>query len=183
MSQTHIRTLRRFAERALSLLLTAVIIFGALPLGMLFSGLANPPVAAALPTTDQAIFNYPSKFDPPWQPGDSVTLSTADIEWGHSITHTGYDRALTSKTSKQFNGFESDDHVVFDGDTVRFLGYDQPRNMDMVFAEDYMSDFSRISFNMHPIVMNFHTFSEAGLLFNGSFDSTGRYTGYMVLGL
>ena len=55
-----------------------------------------------------------------------------------TIIHSEYDsRAYTAANSAKFNGFSTPDHVVFDGDTVRFFGYDVKANMDMIFTEEY----------------------------------------------
>jgi len=150
-------------------------------LGMIPGALFMPTQAVALPAADQALFNYPSQFDG-WQPGDAIDYELSDLEMSEppSIIHSFYDIALTEGTSRQWNGFSTPDHVVFDEDSIRFLGYGVDSFMDMVFYEDYAGGFDSISFTLTPTVMNFHTFSEAGLLFNGEFSGQ-YYTGYALI--
>jgi|GEM_PF-972336 len=172
--------------RIMSLLLSIVMLLGMIP-GVLLM----PKQAVALPNAPDAIWNYPTRYDG-WQPGDPVTttLDNLDMAAPPSIINSFYDSdkyssipyawAYTPATSRMWNGFSTPDHVVFDNDAVRFLGYGVDPFMDMVFYEDYLGGFDSISFTINPIIMNFHTFSESGLLFNGSF--TGQYySGYALL--
>ena len=177
---------RVFQHKALNLLLVLTLLLGFVPGGIF----GSPNVAAAtLPDADPALYNYPSQFDD-WEPGEVIVqmLSSGEVEWSEppSIIHSFYDasdyaRAYTPATSVKYNGYPTPDHAVFDGDNIRFLGYGQVPYMDMVFTDEYEDGFTSMSFLIRPIVMNFHTFSEGGILFNGSFDNSNRYTGYMLL--
>ena len=173
-------------QRMVSLLLACVMV-----LGMILGTLVMPSQAIALPDADDAIWNYPSRFAD-WQPGDPTVMSLNDLEMSEppSIIHSFYDSdkfnsdssawAYTPATSRMWNGFSTPDHAVLDGDAVRFLGYGVDPFMDMVFYKGDVGRFESISFVLQPIVMNFHTFSESGLLFNGSFNGQ-HYTGYALL--
>jgi hypothetical protein len=90
--------------------------------GVLFAGLATP-VVGVLPDVDSVVWNYPSV----WEGWDgvpkTVSVSGDALAWSNVIDHTGYDsRAYTAQSSLMYNGFSTKDHVVFDGDTLRFLG-------------------------------------------------------------
>ncbi|MDR0490378.1 MAG: S-layer homology domain-containing protein, partial [Oscillospiraceae bacterium] len=106
----------------------------------------------------------------------------ASLDW-FKIDHPGYDsRAYTQAASLYYNGVETPDHVVLDGDDISFYGYDVPPYADSVFTDLY--DVNGVSFVLRPVIMNFHTFSESGFLFNGEFSYVGSklyYTGYAVI--
>ena len=84
-------------------------------------------------------------------------------------------------TSGYYNGYVTDKHVIVEDDTIRFLGYQVEAFMDKIFTEGYPDAFDSMSFTMTPSNLNYHTFSETGFLFNGTFASNGNYTGYMLL--
>ena len=171
--------------------LTSLLLIAVMTLGMIPGILLMPQQAFALPDAPHSLFNYPSQYND-WQPGDSVTMALSDLDMDvpSSLIGRFYDNekyvswpnvwAYTPESSKKYNGYSTPDHVVFDNDTVRFLGYGVDPALDMVFYEDYVGGFDSLSFTLQPIVMNFHTFSESGVLFNGAF--TGQYyTGYALI--
>jgi len=168
-------------RKTIKTLITIILALSFLPGKMDISKKVN----AALP---QAIFNYPSDVleftSGDFTPGDTIALDASEIEWTKIIDHPGYDsQAYTTGTSKAYNGEATENHVVFDGNNIRFLGYDKPAYMDMVFndvSSVFPNGFGSISFSLKPIIMNFHTFSEAGILFNGSFTGD-KYTGYALV--
>ena len=128
------------------------------------------------------------------------------LDWA-AADHTGFDKAYTKAgdtitkysssgtysdnekiayayptgTSGYYNGYVTDKHVIMDGGVIRFLGYQVDPYMDKVFAECYADAFDSMSFTITPSNLNYHTFSETGFLFNGTFASNGSYTGYMLL--
>jgi len=137
-----------------------------------------------LPDVDPVIWNYPSQFDD-WEPGGEAIIRPIELdalEWSYIIDHVGYEQAYTQARSIQYNGYATPNHVVFDTETnsIRFFGYGIPAYMDLAFTNDYPAGFESISFTMRPVVMNFHTFSETGMLFNGSFNGE-YYTGYALI--
>ena len=163
--------LRLWVRPMLVSLLAVLMITGVMPVGLF------TPVTAKAdggPVGD-TIFNEPYTVPPP-------LTGAASIDWVKT-DHPGYDsRAYTQAASLKYNGIQTPDHVVLNGDDIYFFGYDIPPYADSVFTDLY--DVSGISFVLRPIIMNFHTFSEAGFLFNGDFYYVGAklyYTGYAVI--
>jgi len=151
--------------------LAALMVAGAIP-----GGLFAPATAKADggPVGD-IIFNEPYAAPPPLS-------GAASMNW-FVIDHPGYDsRAYTQAESEKHNVTGTPDHVVIKGGDISFYGYDVPPYVDSVFTDLY--EVSSVSFVLRPIIMNFHTFSEAGFLFNGDFSYVGSklfYTGYAVI--
>ena len=138
-------------------------------------GFFEPPIAGADggPIGD-VIFNEPCATATP-------VNGVQDIKW-FKIDHPGYDMAYTQTISQTHNGTETPDHAVLLGDDISFYGYGVPPYADSVFTDLY--EVNGISFTLRPVIMNFHTFSEAGFLFNGEFYFVGNkmlYTGYAVV--
>ena len=165
-------------RKALSAALAVIMAAGAVMMpGSVFS-----PVTAAAdggPVGD-VIFNEPISTPQPY-------TGAGDLNWD-IVDHSGYDGAYTQSapgrkgTSELYNGFETPDHVVLQGDDIRFFGYESPAYVDSVFTD--LFDVRGVSFILRPVNMDFHSFSEAGFLFNGEFDNTGTtttYTGYALV--
>jgi len=117
--------------------------------------------------------------------------------------------AYRDGTSGFWNGTPTPKHVVMDGSTVRFMGYQYgvatittppataigPNTnnppMDSFFTSKYQNAFDAMTFTIRPSNLVPHTFREAGFLFNGSFYedynpagttyNTTRYTGYQLV--
>ncbi|MCL2740310.1 MAG: hypothetical protein FWE47_03875, partial [Oscillospiraceae bacterium] len=162
----------------LSLALSAAMVAGLIPAWPFAPHHAR---ADELPEIASVITNIlPSRFED-WDEDEErvVSLPVDSLDW--EITdHPGYDGAYTEQISKNYNGIATPNHVVLNGSTARFFGYYAPAHMDKIFTAGYAGGFDSLRFRMQPIVMNFHTFSESGVLFNGSFSGPGDefYTGY-----
>jgi len=178
---------KRQPKKAMALMLTVAVLAGMV--GFLGTKMED---TKALPVFPNALEQYmPSVWDG-WTPGTSSQLGISDMDWSsptfiHNDTTgsppLGNDtRAYTTQRSADYNGYSTPDHVVFEAATssVRFFGTDVRPIMDMVFTEEYGS-LESISFDLRPIVMNFHTLHESGFLFSGSFDEQNRYTGYALI--
>lgn len=147
----------------------------------------------------QSIFAYPTQF--PY--GNGVAAFDVDqLSWDVKQSHSYYDRAYTNApggttnltaaervmalwstgTSGFYNGTPTPEHVVLDGGTIRFMGYAESPYLDYYYTTTrYSQGFESVTFTFNPRNMNFHSFSEAGFLFNGAFDSSGKYTGYALI--
>jgi uncharacterized repeat protein (TIGR01451 family) len=134
------------------------------------------------PVGYDVITNYPSIYTPPGS-GVVTEIPLAILNWNKTIDHPGYERAYTAERSQYYNGTATPNHVVLDNSTIRFMGYGVEPYMDIYFTDDYIGDFDSASFTMRPRNMNFHSFSESGFLFNGSFGGANNeyYTGYAVI--
>ena len=147
------------------------------------------------------IFNYPYDVSVP-------PTSVDGVAWGHEMIHSFYDLAYTDRSgdyaapnllrpeeiaaylyeygvSGYFNGAPTPDHVVKDGNVLKFFGYGIEPNMDYLFTGDVYARSYGNSFILQPVNMNFHSFSETGYLFNGimqeGLDNNVTYTGYALI--
>ncbi|MCL2057666.1 MAG: S-layer homology domain-containing protein [Oscillospiraceae bacterium] len=166
------------AKRLLAVVLAALMVAGALPNpGATGVGSLLAPLTANAdggPVGD-VIFNEP------YAPALPPVSSLSDIQWS-IVDHPGHDIAYTEAQSQAHNGAATLDHVVMQNDDIAFYGYAYPAYVDSVFTDLY--EVNGISFVLRPVIMNFHTFSEAGFLFNGEFNYVGSrmyYTGYAVV--
>ena len=177
------KTVKRSHKKIFAGLLALLLAAGAIPAGP-FSGAEfmsqTGPFAPMRAFADggpsgDVIFNEPYAAPQPYAGADSLDWLVTD--------HPGYDgRAYTQAESLLRNGVETPDHVVLNGDDISFYGYDVPAYADSAYTDLY--EITGASFVLRPITMNFHTFSEAGFLFNGEFYYSANklfYTGYAVI--
>jgi|GEM_PF-4158224 len=139
------------------------------------------------------ITNYPTLFpNGEGTVSSIVTTNIGNMQWTPpTYGFKGYDTAGSSGSnaiafnkakSKQYNGYESNEHMHFAGDILRFFGYGHFGRMDMAYTDYYQYGMDSIEFVIEPYYLSPHTMAESGVLFNGEFDSTGKkYTGYMLL--
>ena len=191
---------RRIAAAVFAPLLVAAILLSCFA-SLLPAKTAGPPAG---PFGD-VIQNYPYNQDSP-------IPSVEDVVWD-SVIHSFYDRAYTDSsnpvpgssgqytadeklshdcatgTSGYYNGLYGNgptpDHLVLNGDDINFFGYGIEPHMDYVFSEGYYEKTYGNAFILRPLMMNFHSFSETGYLFNGTM-TTGAggykyYTGYALV--
>jgi len=164
-------------------------LIGMAMLASLFGGASSPQTAqASLPVGD-VIFNYPYALEP-----GTTSVSPTVIDWNYAVDHNdgafgGYEQAYTQSLSEQYNGTATPDHTVLSDDStgggaISFYGYGIQPYMDYLFTSTSTFATQGLSFIMRPLMMNFHTFSESGYLFNGQMtQSAGNtyYTGYAVI--
>ncbi|MCL1817171.1 MAG: hypothetical protein FWG43_06195, partial [Clostridiales bacterium] len=148
--------------------------------GLLFIGFSTPLIARA---SGDVIINGP-------EPQPLVgRFGAGDMAWDfydHPYAdvagYGGYDKAYTPKVSEARYGFATPHHIVSLNDDIFFNGYGIAPYLDYVFARP--DALTNISFTLHPEQMEFHSFSEMGFLFNGSFTESGGkkyYTGYALI--
>ena len=156
---------RIICGRLLTTLLAILMFAGVIPAGFIMPVTVK---ADGGPAGD-VIFNEPYGAPMPY-------TGAASLDWT-KIDHKGYDtRAYTEAVTG------TPYHIVFKDDDICFYGYDVPPYADSVFTDT--TEIGGASFVMRPKIMNFHTFSETGFLFNGAFTKIGKnlyYTGYAVI--
>jgi len=135
---------------------------------------APMPAWASGPVGD-VIFNGP--YAPLFPP-----TSVSDVIWD-KYDHSLYDNAYTEPISIDKNGYATPDHIVMKNNSIAFYGYGANPYLNYVFTDFYR--LNSCSFIMTPRNMNFHSFSEAGFLFNGQMTQNGGkiyyYTGYALV--
>ena len=120
------------------------------------------------------IFNEEPFVAPPPTPLTSIPWDICD--------HLLYDSAYTIPISINENGTATNKHIIVKGNSIASYGYGMKPYLNYVFTDIY--DLKSISFILDPVRMNFHSFSEAGFLFNGDFTKIGGktyYSGYAVI--
>ena len=130
----------------------------------------------------QVIWNYPSNVDPD-NPDLFLKVPLNQLNWNKKEYHSGYDGskgAYTDKTSKQYNGVATKDHVALSDNAIRFLGYGINNNLDLLYTTTYDA-FEALNFTLDPVQLKFHTLNQTGVLFNGFFDAGNNYTGYALV--
>ncbi|MCL2332068.1 MAG: isopeptide-forming domain-containing fimbrial protein [Actinomycetia bacterium] len=188
MKKLNLDVLKTLRKR-LALALAGVLLFGTLPL---VPGLI--PISSAAPAPAQVINNYPTAITP-GQLTATKAISLNQMDWSRKAYHSFYDntkgispavkssaQAYVTKTSQQFNGTATPDHVVLSKDSLRFLGYGAYSNLDLLYTDAY-SSFETLDFTLKPKQIKFHTLNQSGFLFNGSFSGANNayYTGYALL--
>jgi hypothetical protein len=152
-------------KRLLPVLLVAVLL-----LGLIAPFVIDTASAAPLPDLpEEVIENHPSRFDG-YTPGNITTnnLTFDEVAFSETKNHAGTKEHYISKGM-----------YIANPRLLIFEGYGQSAYMDDYFLDD--GGLFNINFTLTPMTMNFHTFSETGFLFNGSFDSNHRYTGYAIV--
>ena len=141
---------------------------------LLLGAFVEPTSAWASGPIGDVIFNEPYT-------SLSSSTSISDIMWD-SYDHPGYEQAYTQPISINKNGYATPDHIVMTNNSIAFYGYGVKPYLNYVFTDFYR--LNSCSFIMTPRNMNFHSFSEAGFLFNGRMSVTGSktyYTGYALV--
>ena len=137
-------------------------------------------IASAAVTPGDVIFNYP--YSPTaGVPYDFEPKNDIYVDHNDGITfpmYQGNEQAYTVAMSEAYNGAATPDHMVASGNQLTFYGYGIKPYMDYAFTNKYVS--LGAAFILNPLVMNFHTFSESGYLFNGVM-ANGCYTGYALI--
>jgi bacterial surface protein 26-residue repeat len=143
-----------------------------LVMALLVIGLAQSLGGSLAAPVGDVIFKYP-------QNPMAIPPSIQDVNWTHGVDHPGYDIAYTEAVSAQYNGTATPNHVVVQNNDVSFFGYAERPNTDVLFYEDNFKSRGN-AFILTPSNMNFHTFEEAGYLFNGEMNGSS-YTGYALV--
>jgi len=158
-------------------------------LASLLGGTAKPRTARASQPAGDVIFNYPTNA----APGTPTSISElpyvkADHNGDGSLPgdDQGYDQAYTQDVSALYNGgVVTQDHVALFENQLSFYGYGQAAYRDYLFIPSgAITSSSGNAFTLVPANMNFHTFSEAGYLFNGTMieeEGNTYYTGYALI--